>query len=116
MAAVYDLVGADTFAASLASLDFGGTLVSYGQSSGPVAPFALSALAAKSLKVTRPIVFHALRTRDMREKAAAELFEAFEAGIIKPIEPLVLGLADAAEAHRIIEAGDSPGGIVLISW
>ena len=89
-------------------------MVSYGQASGPVAPFALSVLATKSLKVTRPIVFHALRTREMRDKAAADVFEAFAAGVIRPIEPLILGLNDAAEAHRIIEAGKSPGGIVLI--
>jgi NADPH2:quinone reductase len=114
VAAAYDSVGADTFAASLACLDYFGTLVSYGQASGPVPPFALSALAGKSLNVARPIVFHALRTRAMRDKAAEEVFEAFEAGIIRPIAPLILDLADAAEAHRIIEAGESPGGIVLI--
>jgi len=114
VAAVYDSVGADTFQASLACLDYFGTLVSYGQASGPVPPFALSALAGKSLSVARPIVFHAIRTPTSRNTAAAEVFAAFEAGIIRPIAPLTLALADAAEAHRIIESGESPGGIVLI--
>lgn len=114
VAAVYDAIGADTFAASLQCLDFGGTLVSYGQASGPVAPFTMGDLAVRSLKVTRPIVFHYLRTGEQRARLTAEALAAFEAGIIAPIRPLRLPLAEAAEAHRILEAGRSPGGIVLV--
>src|SRR5690348_14055858 len=51
---VYDSVGADTFDGSLECLGYFGTLVNFGQSSGPVAPFAISRLAARSNAVVRP--------------------------------------------------------------
>lgn len=112
--AVYDSIGADTFQGSLRCLDYGGTLVTFGQSSGPVAPFTPADLALKSLKITRPIIFHFLRTRAQRQAMAHRVFAAFDEKIIEPLRPLELNLADAAEAHRIIEARQSPGAIVLV--
>ncbi|MDG2005193.1 MAG: quinone oxidoreductase [Novosphingobium sp.] len=114
VAAAYDAVGADTFQGSLASLAFEGHLVFYGQASGPVDAFASAMLAGKSLSITRPIIFHYTRTRAMLEEMAAACFEAFEKGIIKPIIPLELPLEEAARAHEVLEARQSPGGIVLI--
>ncbi len=112
--AAYDAVGADTFQGSLDSLGFEGHLVFYGQASGPPEPLAPAVLAGKSLSITRPIVFHYLRTRQMIEEMASACFDAFARGIIKPIVPLELPLEDAARAHEILEARQSPGGIVLI--
>jgi len=114
VAAAYDSVGADTFKGSLDSLDFEGHLVLFGQASGPVEPFAPQALAGKSLTVSRPIVFHYLRTRAMLEEMADATFAAFTNGVIAPIDPMELPLSEAAEAHRILEARESPGGVVLI--
>ncbi|MCB2078418.1 MAG: quinone oxidoreductase [Novosphingobium sp.] len=114
VAAAYDSVGADTFAGSLASLGFLGHLVLFGQSSGPVEPLAPAALSGKSLTLSRPIVFHYIRTPELLEAVASETFAAFASGAIKPIDPIELPLADAAEAHRLLEARQSPGGIVLI--
>jgi NADPH2:quinone reductase len=114
VAAAYDSVGADTFEGSVKSLGYEGHLVLFGQASGPVTPFAPSLLATRSLSVTRPIVFHYLRTPDRLAAMAAETFAALESGILKPIDPIVLPLADAAEAHRLLEARQSPGGIVLV--
>lgn len=110
----YDSVGADTFEGSIASLGYEGHLINFGQSSGPVAPFPPSLLAARSLSVSRPIVFHYLRTPDRLRAMAEETFALFEGGILRPIEPTVLPLAEAAEAHRLLEARQSPGGIVLV--
>jgi len=114
VAAAYDAVGADTFQGSMDSLGFEGHLVLYGQASGPVAPFAPAALAGKSLTISRPIVFHYIRTRAMLEEMAAACFDAFERGIIRPIVPLELPLEEAARSHEILEARQSPGGIVLV--
>ena len=114
VAAVYDSVGKDTFAGSLRCLDYSGTLVNFGQSSGPVAPFTPAELAVRSLTVTRPILFHKIRRPDQLAAYAADTFDAFDRGILRPIEPKVLPLAQAAEAHRILEAGASPGGLVLV--
>ncbi len=114
VSAVYDAVGADTFEGSVASLGFEGHLVGYGQASGPVPPFAMSLLATRSLTVSRPIVFHYLRRPERLASIGTQVFDAFARGAIRPIDPVVLPLAEAAEAHRLLEARQSPGGIVLV--
>lgn len=111
---VYDAVGRDTFSGSLDCLGFEGTLVNYGQASGPVAPFTPAVLAARSLKLARPVVFHYARTEERLRALARDAFDAFDAGFLHPVEPLQIPLAEAAEAHRLLEARQSPGGIVLI--
>ncbi|KAK4431671.1 2-haloacrylate reductase [Sesamum alatum] len=61
---VYDCVGKDTFEGSLTCLKLRGYMVSFGQSSGTPDPVPLSALAAKSLFLTRPSLMHYTVTRD----------------------------------------------------
>lgn len=112
--AVYDSVGADTFHGSLGCLGFGGQLVCYGQSSGPVPPFKVSDLAVRSAAVSRPIVFHFLRTKEQRRQRFERVARAFNEGLIDPIDPLRLPLAAAGDAHRLIESRASQGGIVLV--
>lgn len=114
VAAAYDSVGADTFDGSVAALGFEGHLIGYGQASGPVPPFAMSLLATRSLSVSRPIVFHYLRTPKMLREISEQAFDAFTRGVIQPIEPVVLPLHQAADAHRLLEARQSPGGVVLV--
>lgn len=113
VAAVYDSVGRDTFAGSLRCLDYSGTLVNFGQSSGPVEPFPPSDLAVRSLSVTRPILFHKIRTPEQLRTYVDETFDAFDRGVVRPIDPDILPLSRAADAHRILEAGESRGGLVL---
>jgi NADPH2:quinone reductase len=114
VAAAYDAVGADTFKGSIDALGFEGHLVNYGQASGPVEPFTPALLATRSLTLSRPIVFHYLRTPERLGAIAEETFAAFADGAIRPIDPLELPLGEAAEAHRLLEARQSPGGIVLV--
>jgi NADPH2:quinone reductase len=114
VAAAYDSVGADTFDGSVAALGFEGHLIGYGQASGPVPPFAMSLLATRSLSISRPIVFHYLRTPQMLRDISEQVFDAFAQGVIHPIEPVVLPLQQAVEAHRLLEARQSPGGVVLV--
>jgi NADPH2:quinone reductase len=59
-------------------------------------------------------VFHYLRQPERLASIGAQVFDAFARGAIKPIDPLVLPLDQAAEAHRLLEARQSPGGIVLV--
>ena len=80
IAAAYDAVGKDTFQGSLDSLDFEGTLVNYGQASGPVAPVAPSELATRSLTLVRPIVFHYIRTDEKPARLSNTVFDAFRDG------------------------------------
>lgn len=100
----YDAVGADTFEGSLASLAIKGHLVHYGQASGPIPPFDLSRLGAKSAKVSRPFLWPYISTRETLLAASAKLFAAMAAGSL----PVTLGgrfaLGDAAKAHAALEA------------
>jgi NADPH2:quinone reductase len=114
VAAAFDAVGKDTFQGSMDCLGYEGTLVNYGQASGPVDAFTPSALAVRSLSVVRPIVFHYIRTAEQLGALSKTVFEAFRDGVIKPISPLVLPLSEAAQAHEVLEAQRSPGGVVLV--
>ncbi len=111
---VYDSVGADTFSGSLDCLGYLGTLVNFGQSSGPVPPFAVSRLAAKSNTVVRPMLFHYIRGPAALEGVARESFEAMDKGIIRPQIGLRLPLSRAAEAHVRLESRSTSGQIVLV--
>ena len=102
--AAFDAVGADTFEGSLAALAVKGHLVHYGQASGPIPPFDLSRLGARSAKVSRPFLGPYIATRAALLAASASLFGAMTAGEL----PLTLGgrfdLAEAFKAHAALEA------------
>ena len=112
---VYDSVGRDTFFASLDCLAPHGVMVSYGNASGPVEPFALSELARRgSLYVTRPILFDFIRDRATYETAVDELLGHVDAGELKISINQRYRLTDAAEAHRDLEGRRTTGCSVLV--
>lgn len=110
----YDSVGADTFDASLDTLATFGHLVNFGQSSGPVPPFAVARLSPKSASITRPLVFHYLADPTRRAEMAANLFDVLAAGVVTPEVARTLPLADAGAAHALLESRDVAGPIVLL--
>jgi NADPH2:quinone reductase len=112
---VYDSVGKDTFFASLDCLAPLGLMVSYGNASGPVAPFDLGILAAKgSLYLTRPsLATYAAKRADL-EKSAAELFDVVLKGAVKIEVNQTFPLKDAAAAHIALESRKTTGSTVLI--
>lgn len=111
---VFDGVGKDTFVASLDCLRPKGLMVSFGNASGPVEDVNLGILAAKgSLFVTRPTLFNYTETREKLQSAADDLFAAIaDGGIILP-EPSIYPLAEAAQAHRDLEARKTTGSLIL---
>ncbi|MBI1778592.1 MAG: quinone oxidoreductase, partial [Proteobacteria bacterium] len=113
--AVYDSVGKDTFMDSLDCLAPLGPMVSYGNSSGPVAPFPLGILAQKgSLFVTRPSLMTYTATREDLVKAARELFAVVKKGAVKIRINQTYPLSKAADAHRDLEARKTTGSTVLL--
>jgi NADPH:quinone reductase len=111
---VYDSVGKDTLLASLDSLQPRGTLVSNGTSSGPVV-IDTQLLAIKgSLWVTRPAMIHYATPRAHMLDMASELFDLVLAGKITGEPHQTFALADAAEAHRVIETRKTTGATVLM--
>ena len=114
VAAVYDSVGKDTFMASLDSLRPHGTMVSFGNASGPVEPFSPLELAKRgSLYVTRPTLFAFIETREELLNACDELFAALQGGVEVRIGQ-TYALKDAAQAHLDIEARLTTGSTVLL--
>jgi len=114
VAAVYDSVGKDTFMASLDSLRPHGTMVSFGNASGPVEPFSPLELAKRgSLYVTRPTLFAFIETRQELLNACDELFAALEGGVEVRIGQ-TYALRNAAQAHLDIEARLTTGSTVLL--
>lgn len=111
---IYDGVGRATFDESLEALAMHGHLVSYGSASGPVPPFDMARLSAKSATLTRPVLFHYTAARDELEETARELFEVVRRGIVKIEIDQTYALEDAAAAHRELEARRTTGSTVLI--
>jgi NADPH2:quinone reductase len=111
---VYDSVGKSTFDKSLNCLRPRGYLALFGFSSGPVPPFDPAVLGAKgSLFLTRPGLNQYIATRDELVARANDLFEWLAAGALKPRIDRVLPLADAALAHRDLEARRTAGKVLL---
>lgn len=111
---VYDSVGRSTFAKSLDCLRPRGLMVSFGNSAGPVKPFAPALLAQKgSLFLTRPTLYHYIASRAELEQSAGELFEIIESGKVKVEVNQSFPLKDAAEAHRALESRKTTGSTIL---
>jgi NADPH:quinone reductase len=111
---VYDSIGKDTFERSLDCLRPFGLMASFGNASGPVAPFAPSLLAAKgSLYVTRQTLFTHIATREVTQAMADDLFAVVQSGAVKVRIDQRYALADVAQAHRDLEARATTGSSVL---
>jgi NADPH:quinone reductase len=111
---VYDSVGADTFEASLNSCRTRGLLVSFGNASGPVPPFSPLLLTQHgSLFVTRPTLAHYLQDPQEKAELFALLFEKLKQKSFAS-EIKCYPLAQAEEAHRDLESGQTTGSLVLI--
>jgi len=112
---VYDSIGKDTFTGSLDCLAPLGMLVSFGSASGPVPPFGMQELASRgSLYVTRPTLFtHTARRADL-EAMAADLFGMVESGKVRIEINQRYPLAEAAQAHRDLEARKTTGSTILV--
>jgi putative PIG3 family NAD(P)H quinone oxidoreductase len=112
---IIDFIGADYLQRNIASLAPLGRLVSVSTLSGPRAEIDLSLLMRKRLRLAGTM----LRNRNADEKAAAtrafaEMLPFFaDRQIVAPVDR-VLPLADAAAAHRAMEANENFGKIVLV--
>jgi NADPH2:quinone reductase len=112
---VYDSVGRTTFLKSLDALATRGMMVLYGQSSGPVEPFDPQLLNRKgSLFLTRPTLAHYTATRDELLERAGEVLHWVAEGALEVRVGREFPLAQAAEAHRELEARRTTGKVLLI--
>jgi NADPH2:quinone reductase len=110
---VYDSVGKTTFEDSLKCLRPRGLMALYGASSGAVPPMDPIRLMASSLYLTRPTLKDYVTPRAELERRAADVFGWVAGGKLKVRVGHKYKLADAAQAHRDLEARKTTGKVLL---
>ena len=111
---VYDGVGAATYDAGLELLRRRGTMVTFGNASGPVEPKPPLHLSAKSLWLTRPTLWDYMADGAEYAGRTAELFGWIASGRLDINISERLGLAEAGRAHELIAGRSNAGKILLI--
>ena len=112
---VYDSIGKDTWDDSLDCLQPLGLMVTFGNASGPVPPVNLGVLGQKgSLYVTRPTLMTYTAKREDLEASAKALFDVVLSGAVKIEVHQTYPLAEAAQAHRDLEARKTTGSTILL--
>jgi len=112
---VYDGIGQATFEGSLASLRPRGMLVSFGNSSGPVPPFAPLVLSQRgSLYFTRPTLAHYTATPEELRTRSDDLFKWIGEGTLSVRIGATYPLTAAADAHRALEGRGTTGKVLLL--
>jgi putative PIG3 family NAD(P)H quinone oxidoreductase len=112
---VLDVIGAKYLARNIDVLAPGGRLVVIGLQGGRRAELDLSALMAKRAALSAAT----LRYRSDEETATIVaavreyVWPLIESGAVKPVIDRVLPMSEAAEAHRVVEAGEHVGKVLL---
>ena len=111
---VYDSIGQATYPASLDCIKPLGLFVTFGNASGPIKNFDVGMLGPKgSLFVTRPTLFTYVAKREDLLANAADLMDVVSQGIVKIKVNQTYPLAEAAQAHRDLEARKTTGSTIL---
>jgi NADPH2:quinone reductase len=112
---VYDGVGRATFRDGLGCLRPRGTMVLYGQASGPVEPLDPQELFQHgSLYLTRPSLGHYIAERSELEARAADLFGWIADGDLDVRVDTTFPLEGAGDAHRYLEGRNTKGKVLLL--
>ncbi|MGZ5381045.1 MAG: quinone oxidoreductase family protein, partial [Thermoanaerobaculia bacterium] len=113
--AVYDSVGKTTFEKGLDVLALRGTMALFGQSSGPAGPLDPQILNQKgSIFLTRPSLFHYIASREELLARAGDVLAWVKDGSLPLRIDRTFPLAEAAGAHRALEARETSGKVLLL--
>jgi len=113
---ILDIIGGDYLPRNLKSMAVEGRLVQIALQRGPKTEMNLLPIMLKRLTLTGST----LRPRSIEEKAKiaqallAKVWPLLDSGKIKPLVHAQFSLAEAAEAHRMMEASNHIGKIVLV--
>ncbi len=111
---VYDGIGHRAAAENYDALARTGHWVSYGQATGPMPALEPRMQQAKSLRISRPVLFHYTEDPQRLREMAASVFALVERGVLRVPAGHRFPLASAAAAHDALEARETVGPIVLI--
>jgi putative PIG3 family NAD(P)H quinone oxidoreductase len=113
---ILDIMGASYLPRNVAALATGGRLVVIGMQGGRKGELDLGMLLAKRASVAAT----ALRSRPLAEKAEIvrgvreQVWPLVEAGRVRPVVDRRVPMADAAQAHRLVESNDHLGKVLLV--
>ncbi|HEY3442224.1 MAG TPA: quinone oxidoreductase [Paludibaculum sp.] len=111
---VYDSVGASTWEKSLNCIRPRGLMVTFGNASGPVPPFAPLVLNHKgSIFLTRPSLGHYCANREELEWRARDIFSWLASGAARLHIDKVYPLAEAGQAQTALADRQTTGKLLL---
>jgi NADPH:quinone reductase len=111
---VYDSVGKSTFLKSLDCLKPRGMMISFGNASGAVEPMQPLVLSQKgSLFLTRPNLAHYISDPQELRWRSSDIFNWIAEKRLRVRIHRTYALADAAQAHRDLEARETSGKLLL---
>ena len=114
VAVVYDGAGKNNFEGSIDCLKIRGMMVSFGNSSGPVANIDVrKIIQPKGLYFTRPVMGQYLGTKEEIRVGAEKLFEKIKLGKVKIEIFKKYKLEDAVQAHKDLEARKIIGPAII---
>jgi NADPH2:quinone reductase len=112
---VLDPVGGEVFARSLGVLNPLGVVVGIGFAGGWWEPLDPAPLVGRNLGVVGFYLGRLRRHRpDVVREAIGEVVALWESGAVEPLVGATFPLADAGEAHRLLEERRSVGKVVLV--
>lgn len=112
--AVYDSVGATTFFKGLDVLRARGTMVSFGETAGPVPPFDIRLLAPKSLNLARTGLMAFIATTKELRSRAADVFRWVQDGTLTAHYHAEYPMAEAQRAFDALRNRETIGKLLLV--
>ncbi|KAK0715144.1 hypothetical protein B0H67DRAFT_644927 [Lasiosphaeris hirsuta] len=110
---IFDGVGKATFDLDLEIIARKGTLIVFGNASGPVDPVNLLRLSPKNIKLMRPVLLSYIVTKEEWRSYATELFDLIAAEKIKIAVFKTYPLSEVRQAHEDLEGRKSTGKLLL---
>ena len=112
---VFDGIGAAAAAQNYAALAVTGHWVSFGHAGGALPPLEPERQTAKSLGVSRPVLFHYTADPQRLREMAGHVFTMAQRGVLRPVIRHRFPLAAARQAHDALEGRQTTGPIVLLA-
>lgn len=111
--AIFDSLGAATFDVDLKVIRRLGTVVSFGNASGPIPPVSILRLAEKNIRLMRTSLFPYLTNREEFEVLSSEVFELIAQNKLNFAIHKVYPIQEAKKAHDDIESRKTTGKLLL---
>ena len=111
---ILDAVGKSTFPGDLEAVRTRGHVVVYGAASGQIDPISPNALAPRALTVSGGSLFNFVATRDELVRRTTDVMTGIREGWLKLTIDRRMPLAQAADAHRALEARETSGKLLLV--